>query len=230
MTDTSLTLADELRSFYKQNINAGADNLGSSFPQLKLIQKDPEEFDTADGKHSAKKGQFYLTSNKTCYDDPEVSFLYFDSGYLPVPNPENDPAKEGKTQYTTVLVGYLHEAKESFMMYVKSTSLASLFAWQKTVTTEMKLYGCPMFAIINKLSFEKREKGPQKWLSIVFSTTGKVVTEIELAQMLNDSVDKAKTGVSVALRKANQEEVADVPNLETVQIAAPSEVADDINF
>lgn len=208
MSNTSIVTVDEsLLKIYRENYKDGAENLNSAMlPILKIIQKDPEEVETNDGS-PAVIGQFYHTSSKKVYDNPRVSILYFDSHRLPVYNPGNKPELAGKTQFVTLVIGYLIDDRLPFLMYVKGKSLGGFFEWQKEMTRCHEGLKLPMYAFINTLSSELQKNDFGKFYTLkleVAKNKGKydVVTDGELADTLNNNIETAKKAVKVAVEVA----------------------------
>lgn len=228
-------IGEELLKSYHENADAGSENLGGAMmPILKIIQKDAEDYETVDGVE-AKVGQFYHTSNKKVYDNPEVSIVYIENCKLP-----KYQTTTGELQYTVLVIGYILEDNSPFMMYVKGKSLSGFFNWQKSLSGFKSVLNIPMYAFVNVLSSTKEQNDYGKFYVLGIDVakdkkTGvKIISDPKVANTLKEAIPTAKKATRMAIDIANGEissETQEDLNKVTPKIAESVEVdEEDINF
>jgi hypothetical protein len=226
-------LETDVLAMYRDDVNLGSENLtGGLMPMLKIVQKDAEDFDVLSGKASV--GDFYHTSAKKVYKNPEVSIVYFQSANLP-----KYKATDGSKQYTILAVGYILEDNLPFMMYIKGKSLSPFFEWQKQVATFKRSLQIPMYSFVNTLSTQRQQNDYGKFYVLNVdiakdeATGVKLINDIEMAKVLREGVETARQAVATAVEVATGIQRDDVDESEVVPSAQPKTsgtAEEDINF
>jgi len=189
-----IAVSGNVADFFKNNAQAGSENLSAALPQLKVTEGNSQNEGT-DGQYVAA-GQFYYSPTKEAFKEIRASIMTISRGFWAMDNSDSP-----KPKFTQLVGGMMLDTLQPFVMFVSGTRLQNMWNFGKEIKpfTSNKQTPVPMFAFEVLLGLDKNKTnyGVNHIVTykVVRNEKNQVVliSDLEVLNLLRNGIDQLES-------------------------------------